>query len=91
LWCSMLLRLWNTKVGVPDQSYYLHLAMQVKIDPLKKGSNIKAVAAFRQIVRHPVNYICTIAISRNLIKIEKIPLHALNSSSSNFSVNYQVT
>jgi hypothetical protein len=31
LWCSMLLRLWNTKVGVPDQSYYLHLAMQVKI------------------------------------------------------------
>jgi hypothetical protein len=26
----MLLRLWNTKVGVPDQSYYLHLAMQVK-------------------------------------------------------------
>jgi hypothetical protein len=25
------LRLWNTKVGVPDQSYYLHLAMQVKI------------------------------------------------------------
>jgi hypothetical protein len=27
----MLLRLWNTKVGVPDQSYYLHLAMQVKM------------------------------------------------------------
>jgi hypothetical protein len=33
----MLLRLWNTKVGVPDQSYYLHLAMQVKIGLLLVG------------------------------------------------------